>query len=112
MRMSELANDEQTQMEFAIRINELRVEVEIHKAKFKEAHGKIAAIDAQSEKLLDVSHMIAKERALWETGTDDEIFVSRSKVSQATRRFISQIQVDFERQTAIVFVAGYTRVYP
>lgn len=111
MRMSELADDEQTQMEFDARIRELRMEIEQLKAKSNEAHTAIKAIDDQSDKLLNVSDMVASERALWKTGTAEEIFISRAKVAQAIRRFVSQIQVDFAQQTAIVYVAGYTRQY-
>jgi DNA invertase Pin-like site-specific DNA recombinase len=111
MSMAELADDDQTRLDLMIRIRELRVEIEQQKAKADEAHRAIKAIDGQSGHLLDVTDMIAAERHIWETGTDDEIFVSRSKVAQAIKRFISQIQVDFARQLAAVYVAGYTRIY-
>jgi hypothetical protein len=111
MRMSEMADDDQTRIEFTARIRELRTDIEQQKAKSREAHNAIKDIDDQSGKLLSVSEMILKERELWTKGSDDEIFVSRAKVAQSIRRFISQIQVDFLQQTATVYVAGYTRMY-
>ena len=111
MRMGEMADDPQDQVEWDVRIRELRTEIEQQKAKSSEARGAIKAIDDQSDKLLDVSDMIAKERDLWINGDAEEIFVSRAKVAQSVRRFVSQIQVDFEEQTATVYVAGYTRIY-
>ena len=111
MQMAELADDEQTRIEFMSRIRELRVEIEQQKAKSNEAHTAIKAIDDQSDKLLNVTDMIAKEREMWKTGSDEEVFVSRSKVAQSIRRFVSQIQVDFQQQTATIYVAGYTRIY-
>ncbi len=111
MLISEMADDDQTRADYLARYRELRVEIEQRKAKSNEAHMALKAIDDQSEKLVDVSDMIASERKLWETGSDQEIFVSRAKVAQSIRRFVSQIQVDFEQQNAMVYVAGYTRRY-
>ncbi|UPA25366.1 recombinase family protein [Shinella oryzae] len=111
MRMSELVDDEETQAEYSARLRELRQETEQQKARLNEAESAIKAIDDQTDKLLNVSDMIAAERKLWTNGNADEIFVSRAKVSQAIRRFVSQIQVDFEQQNATVYVAGYTRIY-
>lgn len=111
MRMSELVDDEETQAEYGVRLREMRQETEQQKAIASEARNAIKALDDNADKLLDVSDMIAAERALWKTGSDEEIFVSRAKVAQAIRRFVSQIQVDFQTQTATAFVAGYTRMY-
>ncbi len=111
MSMAELADDDQTRSELMSRIRQLRGQIEQQKAKSNELHMAVTAIDDQSSKLNDVSDMIAAERALWKTGTDEEIFISRSKVAQSIKRFVSQIQVDFAQQMATVYVAGYTRMY-
>ncbi|UXT56700.1 recombinase family protein [Agrobacterium fabrum] len=111
MSMAELADDDQTRSELMSRIRQLRGQIEQQKSKSNELHMAVTAIDDQSSQLNDVSDMIAAERALWKTGTDEEIFISRSKVAQSIKRFVSQIQVDFAQQTATVYVAGYTRMY-
>ncbi|KQO79429.1 recombinase family protein [Rhizobium sp. Leaf262] len=111
MSMAELADDDQTRLEFIARIRHLRGQIEQLKAKSNELRAAIGSIDDQASKLHDVSETIAAERALWKTGTDEEIFVSRSKVAQSIKRFVSQIQVDFALQTATIYVAGYTRIY-
>lgn len=109
--MSELVDDDQDRAEYITRIRELRGLIEQKRGEASELHKRIADLDDQSDKLNDVTDMIAAERQIWASGTDEEIFVSRAKVSQAVRRFVSQIQVDFAQQNALVFVAGYTRQY-
>ena len=109
--MSELVDDAETQAEYAVRLRELRIDIDSMKAEISEKSNQLREIDDKTSELTSVTDMIAAERKLWETGDESEIFVSRSKVAQAIRSFAIQVDVDFDVQAASVTVAGAARAY-
>lgn len=111
LAMAQVVETDEDRADLQVTLRELRPQIDQARAQLNERQSELNDIDDKQAKMHGVVNMIAKERALWETGTDDEVFVSRSSVSQAVRNFVSQIVVDFNMQTGLVYVAGYSRFY-
>lgn len=111
MALSEMADDDETRAEYIVRLREMRVEIDQAKALVAERSNQLHVIDEKQSELSNVTDMVTAERNMWKSGSEEEVFVSRTKVAQALRNFISSVLVDFQMQTAIVYVAGYTRLY-
>lgn len=111
LAMAQMVETDEDRADLQVTLRELRPQIDQARAQLNERQSELAEIDDKKAKVQDVVDMIANERASWKSGSDDEVFVSRSSVSQAIRNFVSQIVVDFNMQTALVYVGGYTRFY-
>jgi len=111
LSMAEVVETDEDRADLQTTLRELRPKTDRVRAELNERQAELAEIDDKRSKMTDVSDMIAAERALWKTGTDEEIFISRSKVARALANFITLVTVDFDNQAAIIEVAGGAKGY-
>jgi DNA invertase Pin-like site-specific DNA recombinase len=107
----EEVEDAQDRRDLVRRIAEARTKIDQQTANIAELSRDIQLGDNQRNELRSVIDQVEAERKTWKTGTEQEIFESRSKVSQMLREFITTIEVDFDRQETTVWIGGFTSAY-
>ena len=111
LAMAGVVEFDEDRAELQATLRSLRPQIDQVRAELSERQSELQEIDDKQSQMTDVVDMIAKERAIWANGSHDEVFVSRSRVSQSIRNFVHDICVNFELQTAVVQVAGATKSY-
>jgi len=109
--LAEITDDRDERIRIKERLAEFRRQIEDAKANITDLEKRLRQHDEQTAALKTVSETIQAERKLWTTGTNEEVFESRARVSQALLKFITGVQVDFIQQQAAVYIAGYRRIY-
>lgn len=105
------AEDEEERMAFQNQSSETRKLIEADKARLLEFKQLLRDLSDDQTDLDSVADMIAAEREMWKTGTNEEVQLSRARVSLALRKFISAVEVDLEQQMTTVFVGGSIKGY-
>ncbi|WP_018898890.1 recombinase family protein [Rhizobium sp. 2MFCol3.1] len=111
LAMAGIVEHDEDRAELQATLRSLRPQIDQVRAELSERQSELQEIDDKQSEMADVVDVIAKERAVWATGSHDEVFVSRSRVSQSIRNFVHDICVNFELQTVRVQVAGATKSY-
>ncbi len=111
LAMAGVVEFDEDRAELQATLRSLRPQIDQARAELHERQSELQEIDDRHTEIEDVAEMIAKERAMWSSGSHDDVFVSRSRVSQSIRNFVHDICVDFEAQTVRIQVAGATKSY-
>jgi len=111
LAMAEMADDDETRAELLVKMKTFRNQIEQQRAMVSELADQLGSIDDASKEISDVSERIHLARLSWTTASEGDVLASRASVARALKEFISRIVVDLKHQYALVYVAGYTRVY-
>ncbi|WP_161991064.1 MULTISPECIES: recombinase family protein [unclassified Rhizobium] len=111
LAMSQAVEEDEDRAELVLALRELRPQIDQARAELSERQSELREIDDKQSEAVDVVDMIRKERALWVSGSPEEVFLSRSRVAQAIRNFVHDICVDFHAQTVRIQVGGATKSY-
>lgn len=107
--MIESVDSDEDRLSFVTRLNDLRTEIGSCTVDIERLEREIHKIDDNSETSTEIVNLIKSEIAKWPDLAKDDLYVSRSKVSQSLRKLVSVVRIDIDRQEAIVAVGGFIK---
>ncbi|WP_421423408.1 recombinase family protein [Agrobacterium rosae] len=106
-----VADDDETRREITAEMSAARTKIEQLKAHVSEQKEDLANIDTKRKEVATIAERMNLERLTWTTGTDAEIFDSRSRVARMLKRFITTMTINLDDKELMIALAGGLRAY-
>lgn len=111
LRALELSDGDAAMSDILSQLSERRTTVEQLTTQLAEMKGDLARIDAEATTIASAVERLQLERLIWSTGSDDEVYASRSRVSAMMHSYIDVIAFDFNRKTYRISIGGHLVLY-
>nr|WP_272953669.1 recombinase family protein [Rhizobium skierniewicense] len=106
-----LVDDEVIRREITAEMSAARTKIEQLKAHVSEQKEDLANIDTKRKEVASIAERMNLERLTWTTGSDTEIFDSRSRVARMIKRFITTMTINLGDKELMIALAGGLRAY-
>lgn len=107
MAIAAMADDDATRADLMRELSARRSRQDSTKAELEILRADLITLDCSERNANSLAKRIASERKAWETGSDAEVYESRSKIAQALRQIIDFISFDMDtRRFRVIIGAG------
>jgi len=107
MSVAAMAEDDATRSDVMRALTERRSSEDSAKAELEILRAELMTLDSAEHDANSLSERIANERKMWEAGSDETVYESRSKVAQALSKIIDFVSFNMEtRRFRVVIGAG------
>lgn len=106
MRAIEFAQSDEETEELMQKQRKLREQIDDAKSRIHAVRQELALLNSDERTATEFAERLQIERLLWTTGNDDEVYESRSRISQALNRFIDMVSFDSNDRTFAVTIGS------
>lgn len=107
MSVAAMAEDDATRADVMRALTERRSREDSTKAELEILRADLMTLDSAERNANSLAERIASERMMWETGSDEKVYESRSKIAQALTQIIDFISFDMDtRRFRVIIGAG------